>query len=268
LIRLLVAVAVALGLIAAAVSPAAATSVDPSEPYLVRYFPHVAPNYYKMSSDVNVWQTNLAGYGLFYAESFKFYNDPYVNNSGYFGLQTRLDVPGYTGRGIIFTIWNATGAAGNPAVGAYAVGGVEQGAPFKSIRVPWAWPLNHWYRLEVARGVTNGALNENVSATLYDLTGGGGFWLGYITVPNSWAGIQEGWPQWTEEYYPNSYASCDQIPVTHSDWGLSYMTAIGSNPVGTYQTNAFVVSHTCPNSNSVALLDGSGNYREILGATS
>lgn len=194
---------------------------------------------------------------------------------GYVGLQTRLIncTPGCAnvGRGGIFAIWGATGAtapAGAPA-GTIVVNDTELGEPFWAIHRPIPWVGGHNYQMVVTRGccVQNG-FTTVVTAVINDLTGGGSWSMGTITVPSSVGGFVASVITDVEEYTPSSYASCGAVPVHRAKYWDAYMHSAFTGAVRYPTTSVpYIQSGTgCTNSASTHI--GSGIYNLLVGATS
>lgn len=252
-------------------SPLAPTSVDAANAYTYRFYPS-GPTWVGNTAMVNVADEGV-NTGRFFMHGFWIVNGD--SFGGYAGIQTHLTTcnPGCVdyGHGFIFSVWGATG--GTPAAGGTLVSGTENGRAFYSIHFPFAWVAGHNYDITVGRSGTG---LTDVTATITDKTVPAAYPLGTLTVPSGWGGFLNQVNDLTEEYSPNSYASCTDISPSRATWLGTATHMTPSYPhYFVYPTSSSTSIQTGTGCSNSAVIDTgtgcSGNcdaYKEVVGATS
>lgn len=143
--------------------------------------------------------------------------------SAYMGLQTDMNFPNGSGKGAIFSVWNATGGTpGSPGSWCQSFGG--EGVGF-SCRIPYAWSAGNTYRLRIWQITSN-----SWAAFVMNMTTGAEVRLGTISIPTSKNPKLSGGITTFTEYYGGDFAACNDLKLSQVTWGMP----VGNN--GTLQS--------------------------------
>lgn len=131
----------------------------------------------------------------------------------YIGLQTDMAFQSGSGKGAIFSIWNATGGTpGSPGSWCQSFGGEGVGY---SCRIPYNWAAGNTYRLRVWQITSN-----SWAAYIMNMTTGAEVKLGTISIPSSKnPKLSSGMTTFTE-YYGGDFAACSDLKLSQVTWGM------------------------------------------------
>jgi hypothetical protein len=218
---------------------------------------------------VTIDLTANAPTGYFYGTQF-YIKGLAAGAGGYLGLQTDLFNPsvGYVGKGVIGSFFGATGATANTADGSFVVHSTESGSDFWSVRRPYNWVPNHNYLLSVSvNHVGSAGYLHRLTIWVVDQATGVQTQVGIIYLPSTSAGMEPTTISWSELYKPQTFPTCNDIPISRVTYALAWMQLYNyTNQNATGASTSMSTTATCTNSGITDL--GGGSYREIVGATS
>lgn len=153
------------------------------------------------------------------------------DNGYYFGVQTRINVNGYLGKGVIFSMWSAaaSNAATESHAQAYAAAFGGEGVGHQTL-LPYAWTEGTTYTMRVVRDVARGdrwwtAYIKNESSGIEQRVGS------IQAHVNALNGLQKTAIQFTEHYLnETAYGSCPVVPYSRTYFGQPIVTSGAGTP--------------------------------------
>jgi hypothetical protein len=137
------------------------------------------------------------------------------NFTTYLGLQTDMTYPNNkgSGKGAIFSIWDASGATPG-SLGSWCQSFGNEGTGY-SCRMPYNWTAGNTYRLRISQ-----ISNNSWTAYIKNMTTGIEVQLGIITLPTTKNPLLLGGITTFTEYYGGDFPTCCDLKLSQVTWGM------------------------------------------------